>query len=60
MIIQAVRTPVYKEKQNLTKFIKQNIKRLPDKSILVITSKIVALAEGRTRPLKDDAYREQL
>ncbi len=47
MQIRAIKTRVFKENEDLIKFILDFIKKIPEKSILVITSKIVALSEGR-------------
>jgi len=46
MRIFAVQTRVYTERENLVAFVKLHIPRLKNSSILVVTSKIVALAEG--------------
>ena len=46
--IKTIKTRVFKERENLYSFILRYVKKLPEKSILVITSKIVALSEGRT------------
>lgn len=48
MIIKAIKTRIYKENEPLLEFILEHIKTLREKDVLVITSKIVALAEGRT------------
>ena len=48
MQIQAIKTRVFEEKEDLISFICKYVKKLPEESILVITSKVVALAEGRT------------
>ena len=48
MQIKAIKTRVFKENEDLIKFILKYVKKLPEKSILVVTSKIVALSEGRT------------
>lgn len=53
MKIRAIKTRVFKENENLADFVFQYIKKLPEKSMLVVTSKIAALSEGRTAPLKD-------
>lgn len=53
MKISAIKTKVFKENENLTDFVFHYIKKLPEKSVLVVTSKIAALAEGRTASLKD-------
>ncbi|OGI65463.1 hypothetical protein A3A95_02630 [Candidatus Nomurabacteria bacterium RIFCSPLOWO2_01_FULL_39_18] len=48
MEIKTARTSIFRENENLPEFIFKHIKKIPDKSILVVTSKIVALSEGRT------------
>jgi coenzyme F420-0:L-glutamate ligase len=48
MIVKPIKTRIYKEKEDITAFIQEHVKRLPEKSVLVVTSKIVALGEGRT------------
>ena len=48
MQIKAIKTRVFKENENLLDFIFQYVRKIPEKSVLVITSKIVALAENRT------------
>jgi dihydrofolate synthase / folylpolyglutamate synthase len=48
MIIKPIKTRVFRENEDLIVFVKQHIKKLKEKSILVITSKIVALSQGRT------------
>lgn len=48
MEIRAIKTKVFREKEDLLSFIFKYVKKLPDNSILVVTSKIVALGEGRT------------
>jgi|SRR3989344_830322 len=48
MKISAIKTRIFREHENLGAFIFKYIKKIPENSILVVTSKIVALAEGRT------------
>jgi len=48
MQIKTIKTKIFQENENLLKFIFKYLKKIPEKSILVITSKIVALSEGRT------------
>ena len=60
MVITPIRTRIFRERESLTLFILRYIPRIKDGSIIVITSKIVALAEGRTEPLKDDAWRDKV
>lgn len=60
MIVKAIHTPVFQEKESLLAFIQKYIRKLDDGSVLVITSKIVALSERRVRILKNERTREQL
>lgn len=47
MQIKAIKTRVFEDNEDLFAFIVEHIKNIPDKSVLVVTSKIVALGEGR-------------
>ncbi len=47
MQIKAIKTEIFKENEDLIKFISKHIKNIKEGSILVISSKIVALSEGR-------------
>lgn len=60
MQIRAIRTEVFKEHEALIPFIIRAIPRLKENSILVVTSKIVALAEGRVREIEDEKTRERI
>src|SRR3989344_9547799 len=55
MQIKALKTRIFRENEDLTEFILKYLKKIPkrnlEKSILVITSKIVALSEGRTKEI---------
>lgn len=53
MKIQALKTRLFKEKEDLVSFIFEHVTKIPENSILVVTSKIVALAQGRTASVKD-------
>lgn len=53
MHVRAVRTPVFREGDDLFAFIVCRIPRLAEESVLVVTSKIVALSEGRTAAVAD-------
>ncbi len=48
MIIHPMRTSVFKEGDDVFSFITRYYKKIPERSVLVVTSKIVALAEKRT------------
>lgn len=64
MRIKAIKTRIFREREDLISFVLKYVKKLPEKSILVITSKIVALSEGRTREIDlsipHDKMREQI
>src|SRR5258706_3196009 len=60
MIVTPIKTRVFKEGENLFAFIASYFKTLPEKSVVVVTSKIVALAEKRTAIIKDDTTKEKL
>ncbi len=47
MKVKAFKTKLFRERDDLVQFIKSEIRKIPENSILVITSKIVALYEGR-------------
>lgn len=53
MNIQPVRTRVFKENEDLEAFIVEHIPHVADGTVLAVTSKIVALAEGRTGRVED-------
>ena len=57
MQITAIKTRIFRESEDLIKFIRSYVPSLRDRSILVITSKIVALAEGRTVVAKNEKQR---
>jgi len=60
MIIQAIKTRVFQEGEDLFAFITHYFKKIPERSVIVITSKIVALAENRTAVAKDVETKEKL
>ena len=60
MEIKALKTRVFKENEELIPFILKYIKKLPENSVLVVTSKIVALAEGRTVEIDTSISHEKM
>ncbi len=58
MKIKTFKTRIFKEGEDLISFIAFNIGRVPECSVIVITSKIVALSENRTVPLGNKKDRE--
>jgi coenzyme F420-0:L-glutamate ligase len=55
MKVSAIKTRLFKEREALERFIAQHIPKLKNGSILAVTSKIIALSEGRTANGKDEA-----
>lgn len=60
MQITASKTTLFKEGDDLVKFITNHLPTIPEKSVLAVTSKIVALAERRTIALTDNIKKEEL
>jgi coenzyme F420-0:L-glutamate ligase len=64
MQITPIKTKIFKENEDLLEFILQYIKKIPKKnlenSVLVVTSKIVALSEGRTAEYKNKQEKVKL
>lgn len=53
MRVRAIKTRVFQEHENLFDFIVEHVPNVAEGTILAVTSKIVALAEGRTADLRD-------
>lgn len=60
MKVKAITTKIFHEREDLIAFIAGNIRRVPERSVVVVTSKIVALAEGRTRIVRSEKEKELL
>lgn len=60
MKVNAIKTRLFNQNDNLISFIKKEIKTLPEKSIVVITSKIVALSEGRVVSVNTEKEKESI
>lgn len=60
MQIRAIKTRIFKEREDLLSFIFKYVKKVPEKSVLVVTSKIVALSEGRTADFKNEKQKVSL
>lgn len=60
MIIRPIKTRVFQESDDLLAFIADYFKKLPEKSVVVVTSKIVALGEKRTAIAKNIQTKEKL
>jgi coenzyme F420-0:L-glutamate ligase len=53
MMVRPVKTSIFRERDDLFAFIVAHVPAMRDGSILAVTSKIVALAEGRVADVKD-------
>lgn len=60
MIIQPIKTHVFQEGDDLFIFITNYFKKLTEKSVIVVTSKIIALAEKRTVAAENIKTKEKL
>lgn len=60
MIVSAIKTRIFIENESLERFIIEYVPALNDGSILVVTSKIVALSEGRTSEAVSKKDKERL
>ena len=60
MLIKAIKTKVFKERENLFDFVIRYFPKVAEGSIIVITSKIVALSEGRTAIAKTEKEKEKI
>ncbi len=59
MLVRPVKTRIFKEGESLPNFIEKYVPKLRENSVLIVTSKIVALAEKRTAP-NDPKTKERL
>ncbi len=60
MKIQVIKTRVFNEGEDLLEFILKYLKKIPENSVLVVTSKIVALSERRTAICKNKSEKIKL
>jgi coenzyme F420-0:L-glutamate ligase len=60
MQVRATKTRVFKEKESLLNFVTEHLPKIKNSSVLVVTSKIVALAEGRTVTVSSEKERVAL
>jgi F420-0:gamma-glutamyl ligase len=57
MKIKAIKTGIFRANESLTDFIDKYVKKINEGDVIVITSKIAALAEGRVMLINDDKQR---
>lgn len=60
MLINPIKTRVFQEGENLLAFIVHYLKKISEQSVVVVTSKIVALAEKRTAIANDPQAKEKI
>jgi dihydrofolate synthase / folylpolyglutamate synthase len=60
MKVIGIKTKLFSPGQNLISFIQDEVKELPERSVLVVTSKIVALAENRMVEINSEEDREKI
>ncbi|MFA6353670.1 MAG: coenzyme F420-0:L-glutamate ligase [Candidatus Paceibacterota bacterium] len=60
MQVISIKTKIFQENEDLFAFILKYVKKIPDNSVLVVTSKIVALSEGRTSEYKNKKQKSEL
>src|SRR3989344_1919117 len=60
MEIRAIKTKVFRENDDLFSFVLKYFKKIQERSVLVVTSKIVALSEGRTAEYKSKKKKNEL
>lgn len=60
MNIKPIKTRIFKEGEDIFSFIINYFKKIPEKSVIIVASKIVALSENRTAIIKDIKTKENL
>jgi coenzyme F420-0:L-glutamate ligase len=60
MIVKPIRTRIFKEGENLFDFVCKYLKKIPEESVVVVTSKIIALGEKRTAVPENIKTKEKL
>lgn len=60
MKIKAIKTRLFKPKENILHFMENYLPKISENNILVVTSKIVALAEGRFVEIIDEKTKEKI
>jgi len=60
MLVKPIKTRIFNEGENLFAFIAHYLKNIKENSVIVVTSKIVALAEKRTAVMINEKTKEKL
>lgn len=59
MQVHAIQTPIVKPNHDLFSLLRDSIRSLEEKSVVIVTSKIVALCEGSVVPIKEGTVEEK-
>jgi len=59
MQVHAIQTPRVKKDYDLLALLRDSIRELEEKSVVVVTSKVVALCEGSVAPIKEGTHEEK-
>jgi dihydrofolate synthase / folylpolyglutamate synthase len=60
MIVKPIKTVIFTEGQDLLSFLVKHLPKLKEEDVVVVTSKIVALAESRVVEIEDENTREKV
>ncbi len=60
MKIKAIKTRVFQPKENLLSFLERYLPAIKEKMVVVVTSKIISLSEGRIEKIENEKTRERL
>lgn len=58
MLVRPLKTKLFKENENLLEFLDKYLPKIKEKDIVVVTSKIVALSEGRFCVIKNEKEKD--
>lgn len=58
MLVRPLKTKLFKENENLLKFLDKYLPKIKEKDVVVVTSKIVALSEGRFCAIKNEKEKD--
>jgi F420-0:gamma-glutamyl ligase len=60
MIISGIKTRIFQTNDEILPFILEHIQQIEEKSVLLITSKIIALSEGRLVKINNESEKEKI
>ena len=59
MQVRAIQTPIVKKGYDLLALLRDSLRNLEEKSVIAVTSKVVAICEGAIVPVKEGTYEEK-